>query len=131
MYPATLTGQSKSGVPFESSKAVFNIPDSARLFGRLHRYMGGGTIYKVLIKAEVRNASIPISTGTDPVTAVSLNPAARGTASLAVNYTPAVSSAGRAARTAARPVISIPRLAAHEQNNVPRQLRHSLNDYLS
>ncbi len=130
LYPATLTGQTNSGVPFESSKAVLNVPDSARLFGRLHRYMGGGTIYKALIKAEVRNASIPISPGSDPVTAVSLNPAARGTASIAVNYTPAVSSTTKAEKTAARPVVSIPRLAAHEQNNVPTRLRHSLNDYL-
>jgi hypothetical protein len=131
LYPATLTGATYSGVPFESSKAVLNIPFSARLFGRLHRYMGGGSIYKALAKAEVRNPSVPISLGSTPVTAVSRNPTARGTASIAVNYTPAVSSTTRAEKTTARPVVSIPRLAAHEHNNVPTRLRHSLNDYLS
>jgi len=131
LYPATLTGATQSGVPFESSKAVLNIPFSARLFGRLHRYMGGGSIYKALAKAEARNASVPISVGSDPVTVVSRNPAARGTASIAVNYTPAVSSTAKAEKTAARPVVSIPRLAAHEHSNVPRRLRDSLNDYLT
>ncbi|HKI17322.1 MAG TPA: hypothetical protein VKA15_05560 [Isosphaeraceae bacterium] len=131
LYPATLTGQTDSGVPFASSKAVLNIPDSARLFGRLHRYMGGGSIYKAVVKAEARNASVAISQSSAPVTAVSRNPAARGAASIAVNYSPVVSSAARADRTAVRPVVSIPRLAAHEHNNVPTRLRHSLNDYLS
>jgi hypothetical protein len=131
LYPATLTGATYSGVPFESSKAVLNIPFSARLFGRLHRYMGGGTIYKALAKAEIRNPSIPISLGSSPVTAVSLNRAPRGTASIAVNYTPAVSSTARAEKTAVRPMVSVPRLVAHEPENVPRRLRHSLNDYLS
>ena len=37
---ATLTGQTNSGVTFESQKDVLNIPDSARVFGRLQKYMG-------------------------------------------------------------------------------------------
>ena len=131
LYPATLTGQTFSGVPFASSKAVLNIPFSARLFGRLHHYMGGGSIYKALAKAESRNPSVPISLASDPVTAVSLDRAARGTASIAVNYTPAISSTAKGEKTAARPVVSIPRLAAGENENVPRRLRHSLNDFVS
>ena len=44
---ATLTGQTKSGVTFESQKDVLNIPDSARAFGTLKTKMGNVSFYKV------------------------------------------------------------------------------------
>ena len=130
LYPATLTGSTYSGVPFATSKAVLNIPFSARLFGRLHHYMGGGSIYKALAKAEDRNTSVPISTSTTPNSAVSLNPNASGSASIPVNYTPVLRGLHKDELAAARPVVSIPRLAEHESQSVPRRLRHSMNDFL-
>ena len=52
---ATLTGQTNSGVSFSSQKDVLNIPDSARAFGRLKKYMGNASFYKALAKIEARN----------------------------------------------------------------------------
>jgi hypothetical protein len=130
LYPATLTGSTFSGVPFESSKAVLNIPFSARLFGRLHHYMGGGSIYKALLKAEIRNPSVPISISDRPEIAVSRNPKATGSASIPVNYTPVLTGVRKDQVDAVRPVVSIPRLAEYEHENVPRRLRQSMNDLL-
>jgi hypothetical protein len=130
LYPATLTGSTYGGVPFVSSKAVLNVPFSARLFGRLHHYMGGGSIYKALAKAEHRNPSVPISTSSTPDTAVSLNTNATGSASIPVNYTPVLRGLQKDQSLAVRPVVSIPRLAHHEHPSVSRRVRHSLNDYL-
>jgi len=137
---ATLTGQLKSatgvGATFESQKDVLNIPDSARAFGRLRKYMGSASFYKALAKIEARDPGTVISVDNTPVTAVSRNPAARGAAAIKVDYTPKVSSAAKAAREAetvkVRPVVSIKRSeAAHEQPNVPHRLRHSMDDFLS
>ncbi len=105
--PATLTGNTYSGVPFASSKAVLNIPHSARLFGQLHRYMGGGTIYKALAKAERRNPSIPISLSSTPEQAVNYNLNPTGNASINVNYTPVLRGVRKDQTEAARPVVSI------------------------
>jgi hypothetical protein len=133
---ATLTGQTKSGVTFESQKEVLNIPNSARAFGRLRKLMGNASYYKALAKVEARQPSTVVSVNNTPVTAVSRNPAARGAATIRVDYTPAVSSAAKAAREAdqvkVRPVVSIkvndPALA---RTNVPTRLRHSLDHFLS
>ncbi len=60
LYPATLTGETNSGAAFESSKSVLNIPFSSSLFGQLQKYMGGGSIYKALAKAEAtESGSLP------------------------------------------------------------------------
>lgn len=131
LYPATLTGETYNGVPFASSKAVLNIPFSARLFGRLHHYMGGGSIYKALVKAETRNPSVPISVTSTPVSAVSRNPRASGSASIAVSYTPVLRGLSRDQEAASRPVVSIPRLAEQDSASVPRRLRHSMDDFLA
>ena len=48
---ATLTGKTKSGVTFVTQKDVLNIPDSARVFGRLRKYMGGGSFYEAVGQA--------------------------------------------------------------------------------
>jgi len=132
---ATLTGQTKSGVTFESQKDVLNIKDSARAFGQLAKYRGSASFYKALAKIEARNSSTVISVNNTPVTVVSRNPAARGAAKIRVDYTPVVSSAAKAAREAdkvkVRPVVSIKRGdAALERTNVPTRLRHSLDDFL-
>jgi len=133
---ATLTGQTKSGVTFESQKDVLNIKDSARVFGRLAKYRGTASFYKALAKIEARKPSTVISVNNTPVTAVSRNPAARGAAQIKVDYTPVVSSAAKAAREAdkvkVRPVVSIKRGdPALERINLPTRLRHSLDDFLS
>jgi len=133
---ATLTGKTKSGVSFESQKDVLNIPNSARVFDRLKKYMGNASFYEALAKYEARHPSSVVSVNNTPVTAVSRNPAARGAAQIRVDYTPAVSSAAKAAREAdkvkVRPVVSIKRsTAALERTNVPVRLRHSLDHFLS
>ena len=58
---ATLTGQTNSGMTFESQKDVLNIPDSARVFGQLKKYMGNASYYKALAKIEAKNPSTVIS----------------------------------------------------------------------
>ncbi len=133
---ATLTGETKAGVAFESQKDVLNIPDSARVFGRLKKYMGNASYYKALAKVEAHNPTTAISVDNTPVTAVSRNPAARGVAKIKVDYTPKVSSAAKAAREAetarVRPVVAIKRHeSAHERSNLPHRLRHSMDDFLS
>jgi hypothetical protein len=133
---ATLTGQTKTGVTFESQKDVLNIPNSARAFGRLKKLMGNASFYKALARIEARKPSSAIAVNNTPVIAASRNPAARGLAKIRVDYTPAISSAGGATREAkkptVRPVVSIQRReAAAEQTKVPVRLRHSLDHFLS
>jgi hypothetical protein len=134
---ATLTGQTNSGVSFESQKDVLNIPDSARVFGRLRKFMGDASYYKALAKVEARNPATVISVSNSPVTAVSRNRAATGAAKIKVDYTPKVSSAAKAAKEAEtvkiRPVVSIKKgnEAAVESSKVPTRLRHSLEHFLS
>jgi hypothetical protein len=133
---ATVTGQTKSGVTFESQETVLNIPNSARAFGRLKKLMGNASFYRALARVEARHPSTVISVNSTPVTSVSRNPAARGAAAIRVDYTPAVSSAAKAAKDVnkikARPVVSIERRdPARERTNVPVRLRHSLDHFLS
>jgi hypothetical protein len=132
---ATLTGQTYSGLAFESQRDVLNITDSARVSGQMKKYLGNASFYKSLAKIEARNPSTVISVGNSPVSAASHNPAARGTAAIRVNYAPAISSTAKAKKeaekAAVRPVVSIKRADAHvERSNVPPRLRHSLDDYL-
>jgi hypothetical protein len=133
---ATLTGDTYSGVPFQSQKEVLNIKDSAKAFGQLKRYMGNASFYKSLQKFEARNPSAAISVNNTPVTAVSRNPAAKGVAAIKVDYTPKVGAAGKATKAAetvkARPVVSLKHTEpAPAHSNVPTRLRHSMNDFLS
>jgi hypothetical protein len=133
---ATLTGQTTSGVTFESQRDVLNIPDSARVFGRLKRYMGNASFYKALAKVEARNPATGISVDNTPVTAVSRNPAPTGNARIKVDYTPRVTPAAKAAKDAervkVRPVVSIKQNeAGHERSNLPHRLRHSMDDFLN
>ncbi len=127
---ATLTGQTKSGVSFESQKDVLNIPDSAKVFGRLRKFMGDASYYKALAKVEARNPATVISVNNSPVTAVSRNKAATGAARIKVDYTPKVSSAARVAKKAEtvriRPVVRSTRqgkCAVVERCKVPTLLR--------
>jgi hypothetical protein len=130
---ATLTGKTFSGVTFVTQKDVLNIPFSARLAGPLHRLMGGGSIYKALGKLEARNPGNVGSVESPPVASQSANRAARGLASIRVDYSPAVQSAAKAARSPApRPVVSIKRRGhAAESSKLPVRLRHSMDAYLS
>jgi hypothetical protein len=133
---ATLTGQTTGGVTFTTQRDVLNIPDSARVFGRLRKFMGDASYYKALAKVEARNPATVISVSQSPVVAVSRNPAAKGAASIKVEYTPKVSSAGEAAKKAEavkiRPVVAIEKRteAAAERSKVPARLRHSLEHFL-
>lgn len=126
---ATLTGQTNSGTPFESQATVLNIPFSARLFGRIKQYMGGGSIYNALAKVEKRNPSTVISALAQTAPAVSANPAARGLAAIPVDYAPVVHSA-RAAEVK-RPVVAVHRAAKPVQKDaVPTRIRYSMGAYV-
>ncbi len=132
---ATLTGQTKSGVSFESQKDVLNIPDSARAFGRLKKYMGSASFYKALAKIEAKDTGAVISVSNTPVVAASRNPAAHGIAKIKVNYTPTLAPVGREAQVEAqkakvRPVVAIDRTEP-EKIKIPVRLKHSLNDFLN
>lgn len=128
---ATLTGQTFSGVQFTTQKDVLNIPFSARVFGQLRHYMGGGNIYKALSRLEARNPGAVISLANAPDVAASRNPAPRGLAKITVDYTPVVAGAKAAERAEHRAVVSIKRRDhADALDNLPSRLRHSMSDYL-
>ncbi len=132
---ATLTGTTYTGVKFQTQKDVLNIPDSAKVFGQLKRYMGNASFYKALAKIEARNHSVVISGTSTPVTAVSRNRAASGNAAIKVEYTPAVGPAAKVSKAAetakARPVVSIKRAdAAVAHSNIPKRLERSMHAYL-
>ena len=130
---ATLTGQTNSGVSFASQKDVLNIPDSARAFGRLKKYMGNASFYKALAKIEAKNPSAVISVSNTPVTLASRNPAAHGIAKVKVNYTPTLSPVGTGGRVEARrprcaPSIAIERTepaAREDEDPDPPQAQHA------
>ncbi len=134
---ATLKGQLDNGTAFETQATVLNIPFSARLFGRLKKYMGGGTIYNRLAQLEKRNPSIVDAAIGATTPAVSANPAARGLAAIPVDYTPRVHAVKAASTTSsssarvekARPVVSIHRDAA-VRNALPTRVRYSMNAYM-
>jgi hypothetical protein len=123
-----------STTTFQSSKAVLNIPDSARISGPLHSYMGGGTIYRALSKLEARKPSTVIPpTSSTPAVSISANPAPTGLGKLKVSYSPVVSSTKTAARPATpRPVVTIPKRESvpSETSKLPTRLRHSLTDFV-
>jgi hypothetical protein len=124
---ATLTGMTTDGAAFESAKKVLNRP---YLAGRWHKYKRGGSIQEALLRLVHRHPKFNLSGSSLEVPVVSPRPEVRSKAPVTVNYTPAIGSRSREERTNARPMVSIPRLAAHEHHNVPRRLRHSLNDHL-
>ncbi|MGP0064206.1 MAG: hypothetical protein ACLQGP_11480 [Isosphaeraceae bacterium] len=137
----TVSGTLKNGVTqFSSTTTVLNIPDSAsKVFGRLHRYMGGGTIYHALSKIEARHPNtVPIASSSATTVSVSRNPAASGVAKLKVSYAPVLSastakSSAKAARAETpRQVISIQRADkdAETSTKLPTMLRHSLSEHL-
>jgi hypothetical protein len=134
---ATLTGQTNSGVTFSSQKDVLNIPDSARVFGQLKKYMGNASFYKALSKIEAKNPSAVVSVSSTPVTLASKNSAPHGIAKVAVNYTPTLSAAGRSAdlevqKAKVRPKITIDRSEPqHEKTKIPTRLKYSMHDFLS
>ncbi len=111
----TISGTLNDGEAFTSSKAVLNIPNAARVSGPLHRYMGGGTIYKALSKIEAKHpGSVAIPSSNATAVSVSNNPAPHGLAKLKVSYAPVVSAASTSATKAARAekartVVKIPR----------------------
>jgi hypothetical protein len=137
----TISGTLKNGLTtFSSTKAVLNIPDAARVSGPLHRYMGGGSIYKALSKIEAKHpgmVAIPSSNAT--AVSVSTNAAPRGLAKLDVSYAPVVATSShtadgaRAEKARTRPVVSIPKRTEGDSgpsSKLPTLLRHSMSDYL-
>jgi hypothetical protein len=135
LQTVTLTGKTKSGVTFETQKDVLNITDSARLSGQMKKYLGNASFYKALAKVEARHPSTVISVDRPSLSLASRNPAARGAAAIRVDYTPAVSSAAKAAREAEkvriRPVVSIERSeTTPDRGKLPTRLRHSMDDFL-
>ena len=72
----------------QSQKDVLNIPDSARAFGRLKKYMGNASFLQGAREDRGENPSAVISVSNTPVTLASKNPAAHGIAKVKVNYTP-------------------------------------------
>jgi len=131
---ATLTGQTYSGATFQTSKDVLNIPHSARVFGQLKKYMGNASFYKSLAKFEAKHPSAVISDSSTPVTAVSANPVAKGSAAIKVDYTPKLSASGNAAKAETvkvRPVVSITRAdPSVTKSRVPTRVRYSMEHYL-
>ena len=108
----TLTGTLNNGVTtFDSSTAVLNIPDAARLKGPLHNYMGNGAgLYGRLSKIEAKHQGVAINTPTSVALTRTANRAPEGAAKLKVSYTPVVHAAGKetaTARQAPRPVVAI------------------------
>jgi hypothetical protein len=133
---ATLTGQTYSGVTFQTQKDVLNIPDSARVFGRLRKYMGGGSLYERLEKVEKLRPNTVISLGSTPVSAVSRNPHPHGVAKIKVDYTPKLAPAGKAAKVAeqikVRPVVAVPRDESdRDHKSVPTRVKYSMEHYLA
>jgi hypothetical protein len=132
---ATLTGQTKSGVTFESQKDVLNLPHSALAFGKLKKFMGNASYYERLAKLEAKNPSIVNTSSGATVALASRNSKAQGAAAIKVEYTPKVSAAGNAAKAAAvkvRPVVSLNKAdAVHERNPVTARVRHSMDHFLS
>jgi hypothetical protein len=138
----TLSGTLQNGVTkFTSTTAVLNIPNSgSKVFGRLHAYMGGGTIYNSLKKIEAKHpGTVAIPSSSAAAVSVSRNPNASGVAKLKVSYAPVLTaSAGKATPKAARvetprQVISIKRADGASQDaskKLPTMLRHSLSEHL-
>ena len=137
----TLSGTLDNGVTkFTSTTAVLNIPDSAsRVFGRLHRYMGGGTIYHALSKIEAKHPGTVVTPSTSAASvSVSRNPAASGVAKLKVSYAPVLtastkkSDAKSARAETPRQVIKIERADKESETSskLPTLLRHSLGEHL-
>ena len=136
----TLSGTLNNGVTqFSSTTAVLNIPNSgSRVFGRLHGYMGGGSIYHALSKIEAKHpgtVAIPSSSAT--AVSVSKNPNASGVAKLKVSYSPVLTaspskSSAKAHVETPRQVISIKRAEkdAEPSSKLPTLLRHSLSEHL-
>ena len=131
---ATLTGETYSGVKFESQKDVLNLPHSALAFGKLKKYMGNASYYERLAKIEAINPSIG-NTAAATVSLASRNPKAKGAAAFVVDYTPRVSGAGAAARADSvkvRPVVSLKVDAAGQKDtSVPTRVRYSMEHHLS
>ena len=126
---ATLTGQTKGGTPFETQETVLNIPFSARLFGRIKQYMGGGSIYRALSKLEARNPGVVISAVAQSTPALSANPAARGLAAIPVDYAPKVHSVKKA--EVKRPVVAVQREAQPlAKDAIPTRIRYSMAAFL-
>ena len=125
---------------FESSRAVLNIPYASQAKGRLHAYMGGGTIYRALSKVEAKHpGTVAIPASNAAAVSVSKNANPMGVTKLNVSYSPVVSavkkSETKAARAAEpRQVVSIVRrsdAAAQPTSKLPTMLRHSMSDHLS
>jgi hypothetical protein len=131
---ATLTGQTNSGVNFESQKDVLNLPHSALAFGRLKQYMGNASYLKRLAKLEARNPGIANTSTAATVSLGSRNAKATGAAAIKVDYTPKVSAAGNTAKADSvkiRPVVSLKRAdAAGTESNVPTRVRYSMEHHL-
>jgi hypothetical protein len=132
---ATLTGQTFSGVNFESQKDVLNLPHSALAFGRLKKYMGNASFYERLSKLETTNPSIANTTTAAGESLASPNAKAKGVAAVKVDYSPKISAAGAAARADSvktRPVISLKRAdVTAGENSVPTRVRYSMEHHLS
>ena len=136
----TLAGTLNNGVTkFTTSTAVLNIPDSgSRVFGRLHGYMGGGSIYHPCPRSRPSTRAVAIPSSGATTVSVSSSPRPTGVAKLKVSYAPVLTaspskSATKAARVEKpRQVILIPRAEkdAEPPSKLPTLLRHSLSEHL-
>jgi hypothetical protein len=138
---ATFTAQTFSGQQITSSNLVVNIPDSARMTGRLHFLMDKGTVYPALRRLNatqpdaltLNNTSVAI-----PAVQRQSTTAAAATA-MKVNYRAQVSSSGTTTPVAMpRQVVSLNRSArptaarrSAQSTSLPARLSNTLNDYLS
>jgi hypothetical protein len=136
LQPVTLSGTLNDGNNFVSSRDVLNIPDSAKIFGRLKKYETNGSVYERLSKIEAKHPGVVI-TSSATNTAVSANPNAKGAAAVKVNYTP-LSDTKANARVEAhrpRPVVSIKKAdstaSVKVKNSATVKLGHSLEEFLS
>ncbi|MFO0889762.1 MAG: hypothetical protein U0790_11555 [Isosphaeraceae bacterium] len=137
---ATFTATTVSGQPVESSKIVLNIPNSARLTGRLRDLMGDESIYSRL--PAVTQSSPAAATGADGAAApsrIKLRMASKQAAKdLRVNYREQVARTGTATPVMMpRKVVALNTSASHGAANspsstsLPRNLSASLNSFLS
>ena len=132
---ATLTGETYSGVKFESQKDVLNLPHSALAFGRLKKYMGNASYYERLAKLEAQNPSIANTASGVTVSLASRNAQGQGSRRDQVDYTPKV-SAGRQRRQGRERQGSARRFAqagrgSQNETTVPTRVRYSMEHHLS
>jgi hypothetical protein len=134
----TFTAKTFSGQAIDSSKLVLNIPNSARVPGRLHRLMDKGSAYPRLPAAQSRTDVAASSASTAAAPRVQLRIASKeAPGTLRVNYKAQVTGTGTTTPVAMpRQVVSLNVGTSTPINlatgkSIPRSLGASLSSYLS